>query len=138
MSKAKASRSSTAGPKDATIASAGMAADLVRKPVVALCAARRAWSWRCHEVLAVTSYALGGDENKALAAGCDGYVSKPYSPRELLAKVRAHFGAFSCALKQDPVTVSEFAVDGPATDRDARPSWSGCASRQLPNSLSRL
>ena len=41
-------------------------------------------------IIAVTSYALAGDESKALAAGCDGYVSKPYSPRELLAKVRAH------------------------------------------------
>ena len=35
-------------------------------------------------IIAVTSYALAGDESKALAAGCDGYVSKPYSPRELL------------------------------------------------------
>jgi two-component system cell cycle response regulator DivK len=41
-------------------------------------------------IIAVTSYSLAGDESKALAAGCDGYVSKPYSPRELLAKVRAH------------------------------------------------
>jgi two-component system, cell cycle response regulator DivK len=41
-------------------------------------------------IIAVTSYALGGDESKALAAGCDSYVSKPYSPRELLAKVRAY------------------------------------------------
>jgi two-component system, cell cycle response regulator DivK len=41
-------------------------------------------------IIAVTSYALAGDENKALAAGCDGYVSKPYSPRDLLAKVRAY------------------------------------------------
>ena len=41
-------------------------------------------------IIAVTSYALAGDEDKALAAGCDGYVSKPYSPRELLAKVRAY------------------------------------------------
>ena len=41
-------------------------------------------------IIAVTSSALAGDESKALAAGCDGYVSKPYSPRELLAKVRAH------------------------------------------------
>jgi two-component system, cell cycle response regulator DivK len=41
-------------------------------------------------IIAVTSYALAGDESKALAAGCDGYVSKPYSPRELLAKVRAY------------------------------------------------
>jgi two-component system cell cycle response regulator DivK len=41
-------------------------------------------------IIAVTSYALAGDENKALAAGCDGYVSKPYSPRDLLAKVLAY------------------------------------------------
>jgi two-component system, cell cycle response regulator DivK len=42
-------------------------------------------------IIAVTSYALAGDENKALAAGCDGYVTKPYSPRDLLAKVRSYF-----------------------------------------------
>jgi two-component system cell cycle response regulator DivK len=41
-------------------------------------------------IIAVTSYALAGDEDKALEAGCNGYVSKPYSPRELLAKVRAY------------------------------------------------
>jgi len=40
-------------------------------------------------VIAVTSYALSGDEQKALDAGCDDYVTKPFSPRELLAKVRA-------------------------------------------------
>ena len=39
-------------------------------------------------IIAVTSYALSGDEDKCREAGCDGYVSKPYSPRQLLAKVR--------------------------------------------------
>src|SRR5262249_44019193 len=39
-------------------------------------------------VIAVTSYALSGDETKARAAGCDAYVTKPFSPRLLLAKVR--------------------------------------------------
>ena len=39
-------------------------------------------------VIAVTSYALSGDEAKARDAGCDGYVAKPFSPRELLAKIR--------------------------------------------------
>ena len=39
-------------------------------------------------IIAVTSYALAGDEAKALAAGCSAYVTKPYSPRHLLAKVR--------------------------------------------------
>jgi two-component system cell cycle response regulator DivK len=41
-------------------------------------------------IIAVTSYALSGDEAKARAAGCDGYVSKPFSPRELLANVRKY------------------------------------------------
>jgi two-component system, cell cycle response regulator DivK len=39
-------------------------------------------------IIAVTSYALSGDEAKARAAGCDGYVAKPFSPRQLLAKIR--------------------------------------------------
>lgn len=39
-------------------------------------------------IIAVTSYALSGDEAKTLAAGCDGYVAKPFSPRALLAKIR--------------------------------------------------
>ncbi len=39
-------------------------------------------------VIAVTSYALSGDEAKTRAAGCDGYIAKPYSPRQMLAKVR--------------------------------------------------
>jgi two-component system cell cycle response regulator DivK len=43
-------------------------------------------------VIAVTSYALSGDEDKARAAGCDGYVAKPFSPRQMLAKVREILG----------------------------------------------
>ena len=39
-------------------------------------------------VVAVTSYALSGDEDKALASGCDGYVAKPFSPRNILGLVR--------------------------------------------------
>lgn len=41
-------------------------------------------------IIAVTSYALSGDEVKALAAGCNAYVAKPYRPRELLAKIREY------------------------------------------------
>jgi len=39
-------------------------------------------------IIAVTSYALAGDEAKALAARCNAYITKLYSPRALLAKVR--------------------------------------------------
>ena len=43
-------------------------------------------------IIAVTSYALAGDDAKALAAGCNGYVTKPYSPKKLLAKVKEYLG----------------------------------------------
>ena len=39
-------------------------------------------------IIAVTSYALSGDEAKAREAGCDGYIAKPFSPRHVLATVR--------------------------------------------------
>ena len=39
-------------------------------------------------IIAVTSYALNGEEQTARAAGCDDYVVEPYSPRHLLAKIR--------------------------------------------------
>jgi two-component system cell cycle response regulator DivK len=39
-------------------------------------------------IIAVTSYALSGDESKAVAVGCNGYVAKPFSPRKLLALIR--------------------------------------------------
>ncbi len=41
-------------------------------------------------IIVVTSYALSGDDVKAYEAGCDDYVSKPFSPRELLAKIREY------------------------------------------------
>mgnify|MGYP000878043184 CR=1 FL=1 len=43
-------------------------------------------------IIAVTSYALSGDEAKTRAAGCDAYIAKPFSPRQLLAKVREFVG----------------------------------------------
>jgi two-component system cell cycle response regulator DivK len=43
-------------------------------------------------VIAVTSYALSGDEERARSAGCDGYIAKPFSPRQLLATVNKIIG----------------------------------------------
>jgi CheY-like chemotaxis protein len=34
-------------------------------------------------IVAVTAYAMKGDEDKAIAAGCDGYITKPIDTREL-------------------------------------------------------
>ena len=39
-------------------------------------------------IIAVSSFAMKCDEEKARASGCDGYVTKPYSPMQLLALVR--------------------------------------------------
>ena len=41
-------------------------------------------------IIVVTSYALSGDDVKAFEAGCNAYVSKPFSPRELLANIREY------------------------------------------------
>jgi two-component system, cell cycle response regulator DivK len=41
-------------------------------------------------IIAVTSYVLSGEEKKARAAGCDDYVPKPFSPRQLLPKIRQY------------------------------------------------
>jgi two-component system, cell cycle response regulator DivK len=48
---------------------------------------------RAIPIVAVTSYALSGDDEKARAAGCDGYVTKPFSPRQLLATVLSYLPA---------------------------------------------
>jgi two-component system, cell cycle response regulator DivK len=40
-------------------------------------------------ILALSAYAMKGDEEKALAAGCDGYITKPIEPDTLLAHVSA-------------------------------------------------
>ena len=39
-------------------------------------------------IIAITSYALSGDDQKALDAGASAYLAKPYSPRELLELIR--------------------------------------------------
>ena len=39
-------------------------------------------------IIAITSYALSGDDQRALDAGASAYLAKPYSPRELLDLIR--------------------------------------------------
>ncbi|HEX6212771.1 MAG TPA: response regulator [Methylomirabilota bacterium] len=38
-------------------------------------------------IIVVTSFALSGDEQRAMAAGASAYIAKPYSPRELLSLI---------------------------------------------------
>lgn len=41
-------------------------------------------------IVAVTSYALAGDRDKALAAGCSGYIEKPINPDTFVQQLEQH------------------------------------------------
>ena len=41
-------------------------------------------------IIAVTSYAMSGDREKALSAGCNGYIEKPIDPDTFLAQIEKH------------------------------------------------
>jgi CheY-like chemotaxis protein len=43
-------------------------------------------------VVAVTSYAMKGDREKALAAGCVGYITKPINKATFILEIASHLG----------------------------------------------
>lgn len=48
-------------------------------------------------VVAVTSYAMPGDREKSIAAGCNGYIEKPINPDTFVAEIERYLNA---ALKE--------------------------------------
>jgi len=42
-------------------------------------------------IVAVTSYAMVGDREKAFESGCSGYIEKPINPETFMAQVEEHF-----------------------------------------------
>ncbi len=43
-------------------------------------------------VVAMTSYAMAGDKERLLAAGCDGYVEKPIDPGNVMEQLKEVLG----------------------------------------------
>lgn len=52
-------------------------------------------------VIALTAFAMKGDEEKSIAAGCDGYVTKPVRYKELLAMLSAVMARNGNELRRD-------------------------------------
>jgi two-component system cell cycle response regulator DivK len=44
-------------------------------------------------IVAITAYAMKGDEEKARRAGCDGYISKPIDTRALAGVIERHLAS---------------------------------------------
>jgi CheY-like chemotaxis protein len=49
--------------------------------------------WSDVIIVALTAYAMKGDEENAMAAGCDGYITKPVSTRTFASVVRGYMQA---------------------------------------------
>lgn len=43
-------------------------------------------------ILALTSYAMPGDRDRALRAGCTGYIEKPIAPERFIGQIQAFLG----------------------------------------------
>ena len=41
-------------------------------------------------IVAVTSYAMQGDRDKAMEAGCNGYIEKPIDPNTFVTQIERH------------------------------------------------
>lgn len=52
-------------------------------------ALRQCDALRATPIIAVTSYAMAGDRERALAAGCTGYIEKPIDPETFVAAVQS-------------------------------------------------
>ncbi len=67
-------------------------------------------------IVALTAYAMKGDEEKAIEAGCDGYVSKPINTRALPRLIREHIDRSKRAAAGPPVPHAERFIDASIVD----------------------
>jgi len=44
-------------------------------------------------IVAITSYAMAGDKENALSAGCSGYIEKPIDPENIIAEINNYLSS---------------------------------------------
>jgi CheY-like chemotaxis protein len=53
------------------------------------------------KIVALTAFAMMGDDAKAMSAGCDGYITKPINTRTFGAQVRAILSRTEAAIEKE-------------------------------------
>jgi CheY-like chemotaxis protein len=62
---------------------------------------RRAEKGRHVPIVALTSFAMAGDRERALAAGCTGYIEKPINPDTFVHDIEAHMTGAATRSEQE-------------------------------------
>ena len=71
-------------------------------------------------VLALTAFAMKGDEQKAFEAGCDGYITKPIDTRSFPALIRQYLSKSNGSPAEAPVSAPTTA---PATQKQVQQAF---------------
>ncbi|MDD7643672.1 MAG: response regulator transcription factor [bacterium] len=63
------------------------------------------------------------DKIRGLGLGADDYITKPFSPSELVARVKAHLARYDTLTSTDPMKNDEIKIRGIRIDKTARRVW---------------
>ena len=67
-------------------------------------------------IIALTAYGMKGDEERAMEAGCDDFITKPIDPRRLSGILRRHLDEMNHASSQAPAPVPSNPTTGLGSD----------------------
>ncbi len=83
-------------------------------------------------ILMVTAKKEDIDKIRALGTGADDYITKPFSPSELVARVKAHLSRYERLKRSaEPEQNSELNIRGLKIDKDARRVWVDGVEKQF-------